>query len=59
MTAQSHVDFSEVVIKHFACTGVLPTQVLLLDTDQLRELIDAIPADNQKLINLLKMYLEE
>ena len=53
------VDFSDVVMDHFARTGALPAKVLFLDTDRLRELIDAIPTDNQELINLLKMHLGE
>ena len=53
-----HIDLSEVVIDHFTRTGALPGKILLLNMDQIEELIDAIPDENQELVGLLKELLK-
>lgn len=53
-----HVDFSEVVISHFAKTHELHPDVLRLSPNHVKELIDAVPDGSgiiEKLKDLLRM----
>ncbi len=52
-----HVDISDVTISHFAQSGELPSEVLRMNSDQIEELIDAIPDDNPDLIDKLRILL--
>lgn len=50
----THVDFSEVVIKHFTRTGELHSGILDMSADCIEELIDAVPEKEEALLYLLR-----